>query len=167
MAIFDSADDFLKAGLSQKSLATGGLSAVPDQWRMLKSDFRGNRGGGTPVGDAYAALTREAWERYVTTWVPYQNDLIDYATDPNVVGDAMSRASHLVNQSFDQQQGATQRRLAGLGLTLDEDEQRAADRSFGLSRSLADVGAQNAARDQTLARRQSVLGNPAPTIPNI
>ncbi|MBX3603180.1 MAG: hypothetical protein KF863_21375 [Rubrivivax sp.] len=124
-------------------------------------------GGGTPVGDAYAALTREAWERYVTTWVPYQNDLIDYATDPNVVGDAMSRASNLVDESFEQQQGATQRRLAGLGLTLDEDEQRAADRSFGLARSLADVGAQNAARDQTLARRQSVLGNPAPTIPNI
>ncbi len=59
---------------------------------------------------------------------------------------------------------ATQERLRGLGLTLSADEQHAMDRSTGLSRSLADVGAQNTARDQTLARQQSILGNPAPTI---
>lgn len=123
--------------------------------------------GGISAGDAYANLSRETWSTYVNSFMPYENKLIRFATDENAPGEAMQRASELVGQSFEQQQGATQRQLRGLGLTLDEDEQRSVDRSYGLAKSLADVTAQNNARDQTVARQQSVLGNPAPTLPNI
>ena len=74
----------------------------------------------------------------------------------------MSEASTAVDQQFTAQQGATQRRLKGMGLSLDADEQKAADRSYGLSKSLADVTAQNLAGQRTRERQQSILGNPAP-----
>ena len=118
----------------------------------------------TTASDTFAALTRQQWQDYITNFVPYENKLIQYATDPTVVSNNMSLASQNVNQAFDQQAGTTQRRLSGLGLTLDADEQKVADRSTSLARAAADVNAQNTVRDQTMARQQSILGNPAPTI---
>lgn len=125
--------------------------------------LRGDSGpAATPVGDAYAALTRDQWNTYVQTFVPIENKLIGYATDPGVVTSAMANASENVTGAFDAQQAATGRRLKGLGVSLDADEQRASNRSFGLAKSLADVGAQNNARDVTTQRQQSILGNPSP-----
>lgn len=168
MALFDHFVDSIKAGFSGKALATGGLSAIPTQLGMLRGDLRGdNTGSATPAGDAYAALTRELWDTYVGDFMPYENKLISFATDRDAPAKAMARASELVGQSFDGQREATDRRLQGLGLTLDADEQQAADRSWGLSKSLADVTAQNNARDVTIQRQQSVLGNPVPTLPQI
>jgi hypothetical protein len=112
----------------------------------------------------YAALTRDMWASWTANFLPYQDDLIEYARDPNVVTKAQEQASQNVNMSFDAQQGATQRRLKGLGITLDAEEQKAADRSYGIARSLADVTAQNVAGARTRERQSSVLGNPAPQI---
>ncbi len=120
------------------------------------------RGGSDYAGRSYEALTRSMWDSYVANFVPYENKLIEYATDPTVVSDAMTEASTAVTNSFDAQQQATGRRLKGLGLSLDVDEQKAMDRSFGLAKSLADVTAQNVAGQRTRERQQSVLGNPAP-----
>lgn len=117
------------------------------------------------AGRSYEALTRSMWDSYVSNFIPYENRLIDYASDPAVVSDAMAEASGFVEKSFGAQQAATGRRLRGLGLTLDADEQKASDRSFGLSKSLADVTAQNVAGQLTRQRQQGVLGNPAPSAP--
>lgn len=122
-----------------------------------------NPGSKTYASDTYAALTRQQWADYVSTFVPIENQLIDYAMNPATVGNAMSEASADVNAAYDAQQGATQRRLRGLGVTLDADQQAAQKRDFGLSKSLADVGAQNTAAAVTRQRQQSILGNPAPT----
>jgi hypothetical protein len=117
------------------------------------------------VSDLYAQLTRQQWYDYMNTLgVPQENKLIEYATDPNVVSNAMAEASQDVNSSFDRAQQLTDSRTRGLGTPLQADEQHAITRSLGLQRSLADVGAQNRARDQTTARQQAVLGNPAPKI---
>ena len=112
----------------------------------------------------YAALTRDMWASWTSNFLPFENDLIEYASDPNAVLKAQQRASADVGASFDAQKGATQRRLKGLGLTLDADEQQAADRSYGLARSLADVTAQNVTGQRVRERQQNVLGNPAPQI---
>ena len=119
-------------------------------------------GSKTPVGDAYARLTRDQWYTYVNTFVPIENKLIQYATDPTVVSNAMENASQDVTGAFDAAQAGAQRRLQGMGVTLDADQQKASDRSYGLAKSLADVGAQNNARDLTRSRQQSIIGNPAP-----
>lgn len=136
--------------------------------QYLGPKLRGGGGGGgsaTPHGDAYAALTRQSWYDYMNTLgVPQENKLIQYATDPTVISGSMSEASRDATGAFDRQQVATDRRLSGLGLTLTAEERGAADRSSNLARSLADVGAQNRARDQTIARQQSILGSPAPSI---
>jgi len=125
--------------------------------------FGVNPGSKTYAGDTFAALTRSQWADYVNTFVPLENQLIQYATDPGVVSDAMKKASTNVNQSFDATQASTARRLKGLGVTLSPEERDAQTRSYGLARSLADVQAQNLSRDMTMRRQQSVLGNPAPS----
>lgn len=117
----------------------------------------------TSASDMFAAVTREQWANYVNTFVPIENKLIKYATDPNTVSDAMAGASTDVHNAFDAQEGATQRRLSGLGVQLSPDEQQAQKRSSGLTESLADVQAQNTARDLTVQRQQTILGSPAPT----
>lgn len=116
----------------------------------------------TTASDTFARLTREQWSNYLNTFVPYENSLIDYAVNPNTVTNAVTEARSDVASAFDAQQGATKRRLSGLGLTLNPDEQRAADRSSGLARSLADVQAANMTRDAVMQRQQTVLGQPAP-----
>lgn len=129
-----------------------------------KTFFGGGGGPSTTAADTYAKLTRDQWSTYLNTFVPYENRLIDYATNPNTVTNAVTEARGDVAGAFDAQQGATQRRLSGLGLTLDADEQRAATRSTGLARSLADVQAANMTRDTVMQRQASILGNPSPKL---
>jgi hypothetical protein len=129
------------------------------------NDYGVDYGDKNYAGNTYAALTRQQWADYTSTFVPIENKLIDYATNPNVVGDAMSGASQNVSDAFTAQEGSTQRRLQGLGLQLNSDEEAAQKRSFGLAKSLADVQAQNYAGDATRQRQTSVLGNPAPSVP--
>ena len=135
------------------------------KWGFDKLKGGDGGGGGDSASDLFAQITRQQWADYVNTFVPIENQLIKYATDPGVVTDAMSRASTGVNDVFDAQEASTQRRLKGMGLTLDADEQAAQQKSSGLARSLADVGSQNIARDLTTQRQQSILGNPAPKVP--
>jgi hypothetical protein len=148
-----------KLNLFDKSLGLFGTEKI-----RAALGKNGGGGGGSSAQEDYAALTREQWQSYITNFVPYENKLIEYATDPSVVSNAMSGASADVNAAFDSRAAGTARHLGGLGLTLDADEQRASTRSLGLARSLTDVGAQNAARDATVARQQSILGNPMPTL---
>jgi hypothetical protein len=132
------------------------------QYTTPASAYGINPNSKTYANDTFAAITRDQWQNYVSTFVPIENQLIKYATDPTVVSNAMSDASQGVNQAFDAQQGATQRRLKGLGVSLSPDEQVASTRATGLQRGLADVQAQNTARDLTVQRQQSILGSPAP-----
>ena len=115
------------------------------------------------AGQNYYALTRDLWAQWITNFMPYENKLIEYASDPATVSESQAAASENVGMAFDAQRAATGRRLRGLGLTLDEDEQQAADRGYGIARSLADVTAQNVAGARARARQQGVLGNPMPT----
>jgi hypothetical protein len=115
--------------------------------------------------DAFAALTRQQWDTYLTQYVPVENQLIDYATDETKPQDAAYLAGRGIGAAFDQQRESSARRLAGMGLQMTAEEQAAADKSSRLNESLATVGAMNNARDATLQRQQSVLGNPAPQLP--
>lgn len=124
------------------------------------------RGVTMPTGSAdslFALATRQQWSNYVNNFVPIENKLIQYATDPGVVTQAMQQASQNVNNAYTAQQASTQRRLQGMGVSLSPDEQAAYNRQFSLSKSLADVQAQNTARDLTTQRQQAIIGNPMPT----
>lgn len=127
------------------------------------NSFGVDQGSKSYAGDTFAALTRQQWADYVRTFVPLENQLIQQATDPNAVKNAMAEAGTNVNNAFDAQQSSTDRRLKGLGVTLSPEEKAAQTKSFGLSRALADVQAQNLTRDLTERRQQSIMGNPAPS----
>ena len=103
---------------------------------MFTNPYGLNPGSKTYASDTYAAMTRQQWANYVSTFVPLENQLIKYATDPNVVSNAMSEASRDVNASFDAQAGSLQRRLRATGATLDADQQATQQRNTGLSRAL-------------------------------
>ena len=114
------------------------------------------------ANELYAQFTRDQWANYVNTFIPIENQLIKYATDITLPGQKMAEASADVSAAYAQQAGATARRLQGLGVTLSPEEQAAQQKQFGLSKSLADVQAQNVAGDLTRQRQASILGNPAP-----
>ena len=118
----------------------------------------------TYASDTYAALTREQWQNYLNNFVPLENQLIEYAMSPDTVTNAVQSARQDVSQSFSQQRGIQQRQLRSLGVTLDQDEQKAVDRESALSKSLADVNAGNQVATRVRDRQQSLLGNPAPSI---
>lgn len=120
--------------------------------------------GGASASQTFADLTRQQWDDYLTDFVPFENTMIRYATDPNTVTNAVAAARGDVANSFEMQQGVQDRRLRGLGLTLDADEQRAVERQTGLARSLADVTAANMTTERVMDRQQSLLGAPAPNI---
>lgn len=112
--------------------------------------------------DTYAGLVRQTWADYMSQFMPLENLAIDYASDPLEVSRAMQRASASSTTQFDAQQGITERGLRGRQITLRPEEKAAADRESSLSRSLADVQAQNVAGQQTLGRQRSILGQPLP-----
>lgn len=124
------------------------------------------RSGGT-ASQTFGELTRRMWMEYLSGTVPFENRLIDYSSDPRMVSDAMTDASTDARRAFANRAAAQQRQLRSAGLTLSAEEQAAADRATNLAASLADVNAQNTARDTTLARQRSILGSPVPTIPTI
>lgn len=112
--------------------------------------------------DAFAAITRQQWDDYLTQYVPMENRLIEYAMDETAPQDASYLAGRDVGAAFDRQRESTERRLSGMGLQLTDEERAAMEKQSGLSESLATVGAMNNARDATVQRQQSVIGNPSP-----
>lgn len=126
--------------------------------------FGVNLGAKDYASRTFEALTRQQWDTYLSEFVPLENQMIEYAMSDATVDDAVMQARFDVGRAFDQQQGVQDRRLRGYGLQLNEDEQRAADRSTGLARSLADVNAANLTTQRVRDRQNSLLGNPAPAM---
>lgn len=116
------------------------------------------------AAQTYAALTRQQWADYVATYVPIENKMIEFATDITQPAKAMAAASENVSDAFAMQEGDFQRRLQGLGTTLTADEQAAQTRAAGLSKSLADVQAQNIAGTQTRELQYGLMGAAPPNI---
>jgi hypothetical protein len=160
---------------------TGGFKAVNDG--SFKNPFKGITEGvgsiktgisgppppppATTASDIYANLTREQWANYVNVFQPIENQLIQYATDKSLPGQAMQEARTDVDNAYSTQAGQQARKLQGMGIALDPSEQAATTRATGLSHALASVQAQNTARDLTIGNQQSILGNPAPTTSSI
>lgn len=158
-------------GSGDSSTVTGGLerSLVDPAGGLVQTSTGlknqvapGSSSGPSTASDIYAALTREQWENYVTTFVPIENQLIQYATNdqqPLIEGQA---AGQRVLDQFGQAGANDQRRLQSLGVTLSPQEAAASARQTDNDRALATVQGQNLAMDLTRQRQQSILGNPAP-----
>jgi hypothetical protein len=162
MPLIEGSGRYSADGRSQELAKTGGLSMFTD----LKHDL--GLGGGAPkstfASDTFAALTRQQWADFQRDIAPYENKLIEFSNSTTAATDAMNRGIETVGSAFDRQDGATDSRLKGLGLTLNADEQHAADRSSSLAQATAEVHAANSAGMQTRSLQQALLGNPTPNI---
>jgi len=117
------------------------------------------------AGKSFAAATREQWNMYLTQFgVPQENLLINYTLDPASVGNAVNEARQNVQQSFDMQPGIMQRQMRGLGIEMNDDEQKAFKRTSALNQSLAEVNAGNQAANRAQDRQMGLLGAPVPNV---
>lgn len=121
----------------------------------------GNVGAGMSAEAALAAFTRQQWQDYVSQFIPIENELIDYAMDESLPGKNMARAVESVQKGFAAQPAITERRMRGLGIQLNPDEQASAKRDTALQKGLSEVQAANTARDLTVDRQRSLMGGPA------
>jgi hypothetical protein len=143
--------------------------AQPQQAAIAPTGGTVYGGGSRPMSaqETFAALTRQQWDDYLRNFIPIENELINYATNPQTVADAVMNARTDVDRAFDSQQRSQARRLRGLGIDLAPDEQASVDRQTGLARSLADVSAANLTTERVRDRQQALLGNPAPNIQGV
>lgn len=153
-------------GVNEDKLFGRGGEAYFNDPNAKPGDFMGlNPRSKNFAQDAFAAITRQQWDDYLTNYVPMENRLIEYASDENMPQENAQLAGRGVGAAFDRSRDSTQRRLAGMGLQLTGEEQAAADKQGRLDESLATVGAMNNARDATRQRQQGILGSPAPQLP--
>jgi len=143
--------------------ATAASQGLPGGVNTLASPLTSQNYSSLPSGSAtqlYGQIAAGQWQDYVSNFVPIENQLIQYATNPNQAGTAMQTASANVNQAYNQQAGMQSRRLAQFGVSLNPEEAAAAAKDTALSRVTSDVTAQNQAKDQVQANQMSILGSP-------
>jgi hypothetical protein len=108
--------------------------------------------------DTQAALARDQWATYLATFMPVEDQMISYATDPALSGQNAQRAVGMVDQAFDANAGAQERRRRAYGIRLTGDEQQAIDRRNNVEESLTKVHAANTSRDMTLSNQRQLIG---------
>ncbi len=91
----------------------------------------------------HARITRKEWQDYQDRYFPIENDLISMYDSPELRMRETQRASDQVTKAFDKVPEQQDRFLRGLNVTLTPEQQKARERSHGLSKSLADVSARN------------------------
>jgi hypothetical protein len=107
-----------------------------------------------------SAVTSSEWNTYMQHFVPYENMLIKYATDPNTITNAEDQASQIQTAANAQEQGIQQRNLAQTETTLTPEEKAQADKTRGIGDALSMVTAKNKAKDTTVANQMGIMGTP-------
>ena len=107
-----------------------------------------------------AAVTASEWGTYLQHFVPEENQLIQYAMDPNKAGENMKLALGMQEQANTQAEGIQARRLAQEDVKLTPEQQAIAEKQRGISNATANVTAQNKAKDVTVANQMGILGAP-------
>jgi hypothetical protein len=105
-----------------------------------------------------AYYTRSQWYDYLQRFVPRENELIQYATDPTQPAQQAAKAQGLVDSAYTGIAGQQQRQATGLGLQLTPDQVAANQRQTDTSKSLSEVSAMNTAANSTYNEQMQILG---------
>lgn len=96
------------------------------------------------------------WQTYWKQYAPRQQQLTDFATSGN---DGAVRASAAdVDQQFGIQEQAQQRRLAGQGITLTQEQKAASARDTNIAQGLAESTAGTSTLQGLRGMKESILG---------
>jgi len=107
--------------------------------------------------DDQATMARSEWYDYANRFVPIENQLMNYATNPDQITTAENNATSATDQAFATQAGTQQREMAGLGIQPTSAQSTEINRNDDLSKSLGEVGAANEAEQATNARQLQIL----------
>lgn len=113
-----------------------------------------------PTANQLASVSQGQWQDYLANFVPMENQAIQFAMDPNAAATAMSEAAGIQTQAQAQAPGIASRRLAQFDTQLTPDQQAAQSRQSTISNNLATVGAENQAKDVTVAEQMGIMGAP-------
>ena len=119
-------------------------------------------GAGTNIGYSPQSmqlmqLSRQQWQTAMNQQYGLENQLINYAEDPNQITMARASAVTNVDKSFAGGEAAQQRTLASEGVTLTPAQQADMNRQNALAKGAAEAGASNLAAQQTYQTQRQVL----------
>jgi hypothetical protein len=158
------------SGQSAEAGAIGGAAEGGSQggpWGALAGLIIGGIGGGFMGGGTnvqydpktvqLANLSNLQWQQATNAAYGLQDQLINYAEDPNQVQYARQQAQANAAQQGHAAQATTQRMLASQGIKLTPLQQASLNKEQQLNAGAVQAGAANAAAQQTYATQQQVL----------
>ncbi len=117
------------------------------------------------ASNTLAQLVQQQQANYQAMYAPVENQLIDYATNPNTIPNAQARAGANADIGSANAVAGLNKTLETQGIKLTPVQQQAQQRKLGLQTGLSKVGAMNTAGQQTYDTITSILsGGAAPNI---
>ena len=136
---------------------------------VMQQALTGNFGGAgaDDASGVLANLTRQQFQDYLSRFVPVENQLIQYATDPTQPLQQAQQAQGLVEAAYAAQPQLWRDTLAREGVTPTAAQSAAAQRQTRYQQGLAEVGAMNGAAQATAATQNQILSGSAQSLPGI
>jgi hypothetical protein len=126
--------------------------------------FGVGQGDSNYASNILAQITRSQYADYLARFVPVENQLISYATDPTQPMQSALQAKGYVDSSFAANAGEMQRRFAAQGVRPTAAQSAAIQQQQQQQRGLAEVGAMNQAAQQTNNTQMQILGGATPNL---
>jgi len=106
-----------------------------------------------------AALSRSMYEDYKKTYMPIEDEMLQYANNHHLVNDNVDRDVAQAKSGFDVAQGMTDRQMSRYGTNLTNAQRRVRKRKNNVERGNTSVNAANSSRDATADRVDYTRGN--------
>ncbi|MCX2533690.1 hypothetical protein OQ486_09395 [Plesiomonas shigelloides] len=106
------------------------------------------------ASDTYARLTREQYQNWLTRFYPKQKELMNLATNGQLLTQQLGRVEENNANSLRAAQQATANRNARMGVATQQNPQ---DNSHNLRMALMTAGTENGLRDQEKDRQIGIL----------
>jgi hypothetical protein len=119
-----------------------------------------NAGQVSDPSQALGAISASQWSTYLQHFVPMENQMIQYAMDPNLAAKNMQAAQGMQQQANQQSTGIQTRQLEQYDTSLTPEQKAAADKTKGITDATSNVTAANKAKDATVANQMGIMGAP-------
>ncbi|WP_279501700.1 hypothetical protein [Aeromonas veronii] len=106
------------------------------------------------AADTFARITRESYQDWKTRFYPKQKELMELATNGQLLSDQLGRVDENNANALRSAQQATANRNARMGVAS---PQNPGDNSQGLRMALMTAGTENGLREQEQARQMGIL----------
>lgn len=106
------------------------------------------------AADTYARITREQYQDWKTRFYPKQKELMELATNGQLLQDQLGRVDQNNQNSLAAAKQATDNRMTRMGVATNQNPN---DNSQGLRMALMTAGTENGLREQEQTRQMGIL----------